>query len=32
MEFSIEKRAMQVIKNGKQHTTDGIKLPNQKKS
>ena len=28
MEFGIEKRAMLVMKSGKQHMTDGIELPN----
>ena len=31
MEFSIEKCAMLVMKNGKQHLTDGMELPNQDK-
>ena len=29
MEFSIEKYAMLVMKNGKRHMTDGMELPNQ---
>ena len=29
MEFSIEKYAMLVMKSGKQHMTEGVKLPNQ---
>ena len=31
MEFSIEKRAMLVMKIGKRHMTEGIELPNQGK-
>ena len=31
MEFGIEKYAMLVMKSGKQHPTDGMKLPNQEK-
>ena len=31
MEFGIEKCSLLVIKNGKWHLTDGIKLPNQDK-
>ena len=31
MEFGIEKRAMLVMKSGKRHMTDGMKLPNQDK-
>ena len=31
MEFGIEKYAMLVMKSGKRHLTDGIKLPNQEK-
>ena len=30
-EFGIEKGAMLVMKNGKRHLTDGMKLPNQEK-
>ena len=30
-EFGIEKCAMQVMKSGKQHLTDGMELPNQDK-
>ena len=29
MEFDIKKCAMQVIKNGNRHLTDGMELPNQ---
>ena len=29
MEFGIEKRALQIMKSGKWHMTDGIELPNQ---
>ena len=29
MEFGIEKCAMLVMKNGKRHMTEGVKLPNQ---
>ena len=31
MEFDIEKCAMQVIKSGKWHLTDGMELPNENK-
>ena len=31
MEFGIEKCAMLVMKNGKRHQIDGMKLPNQDK-
>ena len=32
IEFGIEKCAMQVMKTGKQHLTDGMELPNQDKN
>ena len=31
MEFDIEKRIMLIMKSGKQHMTNGMELPNQKK-
>ena len=31
MEFGIEKYAMQIMKSGKRHMTDGMELPNQDK-
>ena len=31
MEFDIEKCAMQIMKSGKRHLTDGMELPNQNK-
>ena len=32
MEFGIEKYALLIMRNGKRHMTEGIKLPNKKKS
>ena len=31
MEFGIEKCAMQIMKSGNQHLTEGMELPNQDK-